>query len=135
VKDAEANDQHKSIIGALKVTAPEWGFEQINFVVGNRGSVVESDFYTKLKNLDIQEGTKDKLFADHVTQACEAHNRVIVSILQQVQGGTRQITEGSREHIGHSVHVSPQSPEDGHVYCILLIRITFCHVSENLPLC
>jgi len=49
VKDAEANEQHKSIIGALKAAAPEWEFEQINFVVGSRGSVVESDFYTKLK--------------------------------------------------------------------------------------
>jgi len=28
----------------------------------------------------------------------------------------------------------PQSPEDGHIYCILLIRIAFCHMSENLPL-
>ena len=69
------------------------------------GSVVESDFYTKLKKLDIQEGTKDKLFADHVTQVCEAHNRVIVSFLQQVQGGTRPTTEGSRENIEHNVHV------------------------------
>ena len=34
-------------------------------MVGNRGSAVESDFYTKLKKLDIQEGKKDKLFADH----------------------------------------------------------------------
>ena len=24
----------------------------------------------------------------------------------------------------------PQSPEDGHIYCILLIRIAFCHESE-----
>ena len=24
-----------------------------------------------------------------------------------------------------------QSPEDGHIYCILLIRITFCHVLKN----
>ena len=48
---AEANEQHKSIIGALKAAAPEWEFEQINFVVGNRGSVVESDFYTKLNSL------------------------------------------------------------------------------------
>jgi len=31
VKDAEANEQHKSIIGALKAAAPEWEFEQINF--------------------------------------------------------------------------------------------------------
>jgi len=75
VKDAEANEQHKSIIGALKATAPEWEFEQINFVVGNRGSVVESDFYTKLKKLDVQEGKKDNFVADHVTQVCKAHNR------------------------------------------------------------
>ena len=50
MKDAEANEQHKSIICALRA-APEWEFEQINFVVGNRGSVVETDFYTKLKSL------------------------------------------------------------------------------------
>ena len=68
---------------------PEWEFEQTNFVVGNRGSVVESDFYTKLKKLDIQEGKQGKLFADHVTQVCEAQNQVIVSFLQQVQRGTR----------------------------------------------
>ena len=76
-------------------------------MVGNRRSVVENDFYTKLKKLDIQEGKKHKLFADHVTQVCEAHNRVIVSFLQQarVQGGTRPTTEGSRENIGHIVHV------------------------------
>jgi len=105
VKDAEAHEQHKSIIGALKAAAPEWEFYQINFVVGNHGSVVESDFYTKHKKLDIQEGKKDKLFADHVTQVCEAHNLVIVSFLQQVQGGTRPTTEGSRENIRHNVHV------------------------------
>jgi len=55
-------------------------------VVDNCGSIVESDFYTKLKKLDVQEGKKDKLFADHATQVCEAHNRVILSFLQQVQG-------------------------------------------------
>jgi len=44
VKEAEANEQHKSIISALKAAAPKWEFEQINFVVGNRGSVVESNF-------------------------------------------------------------------------------------------
>jgi len=44
VKEAEANEQHESIIGALKAAAPKWEFEQISFVVGNRGSVVESDF-------------------------------------------------------------------------------------------
>jgi len=102
---AGANEQHKSIIGAFKAASPKWKFEQITFVVGNRGSVVEfneSDFYTKLKKLDVQEGKKDKLSSG--TQVCEAHNRVIVSFLQQVQGCTRPITEGSREHIGHNVH-------------------------------
>ena len=70
-------------------------------MVGNRrsGLVAENDCYTKLRKLDVQEGKKDKLFADHVTQACEAHNRVIVSFLQQVQRGARPTTEGSREII------------------------------------
>jgi len=58
VKEAEANEQHKSIISALKAAAQEWEVEQTTFVVGNRGSVVESDFYTKLKKLDIQEEKK-----------------------------------------------------------------------------
>ena len=105
VKEAESNEQHKSIIGALKVAFPEWEFEHFKFVVDNRRSVFESDFYTKLKKLDIQEGKKDKLFADHVTRVCEAHIRVIVSFLQQVQGGTRPTKEESRENIGHNVHV------------------------------
>jgi len=35
-------------------------------VVGNGRSIVESDCYTKLKKLDVHEGKKDKLFADHV---------------------------------------------------------------------
>jgi len=105
VKEAEANKQHQSIIGALRAAALKWEFKQINFVVDDRGSIVESDFYTKLKNLHVQEGKKDKLFTDYATQACEAHSRVIVSFLQQVQGGARPTTEGSRENIGHNVHV------------------------------
>jgi len=66
VKEAEANEQHKCIISALKAGAPEWEFEQINFVVVNRGSVAESDFYTKLKMLDVQVGKKDKLLTVYV---------------------------------------------------------------------
>jgi len=57
-KEAEANEQHKSIIGALKPAAPKREFEQIIFVVDNRGSVVESDFYTKLKTLDYKKEKK-----------------------------------------------------------------------------
>jgi len=67
-------------------------------VVGNHGSVVESDFYTKLKKLDVQERNTDKIFADHVTQVCKAHNQVIVSFPQQVQGFARENNE-------HNVHV------------------------------
>ena len=42
VNEAKANEQHKIIIGALKAAGPEWKFRQINFVVGNHGSDVES---------------------------------------------------------------------------------------------
>jgi hypothetical protein len=59
VKETEANEQHKSIISALKAAAPKWEFDQINFVVDNRRSVVEGNFYTKLQNFDVQEGKKD----------------------------------------------------------------------------
>jgi len=48
----------QSIIGALKAAAPKWKFELIKFVVCNCGSVVESDLYTKIKKLDLQEGKK-----------------------------------------------------------------------------
>jgi len=105
MKEAEANEQHKNIIGALKVAAPEWEFEQINFVLGNRGSVVESDCYSKIKKLDVPKGNKDKLFADHVTRLCQVHNRVILSFLQQAQGFAGTTTEESRENVGHNVHV------------------------------
>jgi len=98
-------DRRKGIIRVLRAAALKWEFEHIDFVVVNCGSVVKSDFYTKLKKLDVQEGKKDKLFANHVTQVCEAHDRVIVFFLQQVQGFARPTTEGSRENIGHNVHV------------------------------
>ena len=48
VKEDEADEQHKSIINALKASALEWMFEQINFVAGIRDAVVEDDFYSKL---------------------------------------------------------------------------------------
>jgi len=46
-------------------------------VVGNRGLDVESDFYTKLKTLDVQEGKNDKPFTDHLTQVCDSAKRTI----------------------------------------------------------
>ena len=92
-KSAEANKQHKSIFGALRAAAPKWVFEQIKFVVGNSGSVNIRDFYTKLIKFDVEEEKKHKLFADHVTQVCKAHDRVILSFLQQVQEFARSTTE------------------------------------------
>ena len=49
--------------------------------MGTHGSVVKRDFYIKLKKLDVQEGKKDTLFADHVTQVCvsEAYDQVMLS--------------------------------------------------------
>jgi predicted transcriptional regulator len=38
-------------------------FEQINFVAGRRGAVVEDDFYDKLERLSVQAGKKDKILA------------------------------------------------------------------------
>ena len=35
VKEDHANKQHRSIIEALRTAAPEWTFEQINFVQGD----------------------------------------------------------------------------------------------------
>jgi len=51
------------------------------------------------KSLMYNKGEK-KLFADHVTQACTAHNRVILSFLQQVQGDTRPTTRDRQRTLG-----------------------------------
>ena len=53
-EEDEANEQHRSIIEALRAAAPEWTFERINFVLGWRGAVVEDDFYNKLEKLNVQ---------------------------------------------------------------------------------
>ena len=36
--------------------------------------------------------------------------------------------------LGITIQDNLHTLEDGHIYCILLIRIAFCHVSKNLPL-
>ena len=61
VKEDEANEQHKSIMEVLKAAAPEWTFEQDNFVAGRRVAVAEDNFYNKLERLNIQAGKKDKI--------------------------------------------------------------------------
>ena len=61
VKEDEANEQHRSIIKALRAAAPEWTFEQIDFVTGRRGAEVEDDFYNKLEKLNVQAGERDEI--------------------------------------------------------------------------
>ena len=70
----ETNEQHRRIIEALRAAAPEWTFEQINFMAGRRGAVVEDDFYNKLEKLNVQAGNRDKILLAHVQCICEAHD-------------------------------------------------------------
>jgi len=76
----------------------------MNFVVGNRGSVVESDFCTKHNKFDVPKAKSNRLFANHVTQVCEAHDQVILSFPEQVKGFARVNIE-LRENIEHDVHI------------------------------
>jgi len=86
VKEHEANEQHKSIIEALKAAAPEWTLEQMNFVAGRRGAVEEDDFYNKLERLNVQAGKKDKIVAAHMQRICEVHDTVMRSYYLQILG-------------------------------------------------
>jgi len=70
VKEAEANEQNRSIIEALRAAAPEWTFEQINFVAGRCGAVVEDDFYNKPEKFNVQAGKRDKILLAHVQRIC-----------------------------------------------------------------
>jgi len=96
VKEDEANEQHRSIIEALKTAAPEWTFEQINFVAGRRGAVVKDDFYNKLEKLNVQAGKKDKIPLAHVQHICEAHDTVMRSYCQQIYMGRLGMTQRRR---------------------------------------
>jgi len=71
VKEDEADEQHRSIIEALRAAAPVRTFEQIDFVAGRRGAVVEDDFYNKLTRLSVQAGEKGQ--DSH--GACATHMR------------------------------------------------------------
>ena len=60
-------------------------FEQINFVAGRRGAVVEDDFYNKLEKLNAQAGKRDKILLAHVQHICKAHDTAMRSYYQQIQ--------------------------------------------------
>ena len=100
VKEAAAKEQHSSIIEVFRAVADGWAVEHVNFVVGNRGSVMEGDFYEKLEKLDVEAEKKDNIFSDHVTQICEAHDRVILSYLQQIHGSPGQMREDQEPTLG-----------------------------------
>jgi len=105
VKENEANEQHRSIIEALKAAAPEWTFEQINFVAGRHGAVVEDDFYNKLERLSVQAGKRDRILLAHVQRICEAHDTVMRSYYQQIHGSSGADVMTSMEKIGEQVYV------------------------------
>ena len=105
VKEDEVNKQHKSIVEALKVAAPEWTFEQINFVAGRCDAVVEDDFYNKLEKLNVQAGKRDKILSAHVQRICEAHDTVMRSYYQQIHGSSGADATTSMENIGEQVYV------------------------------
>ena len=71
----------------------------------------ESDFYTKLKKLDTQEGKKDKLFADHVTQVCEARNWVHACKASKLGPVERLWTQDGK--LGITIQDPPSGPESG----------------------
>ena len=63
----------------------------------------EGDFYDKLQKLDVQARKKDNIFSDHVTQVCEAHDRVILSYLQQIHGSPGADAKVSKDNNGQNV--------------------------------
>ena len=104
VKENEDNEQHQSIIETLKASAPEWTFEQINFVAGRRGALVEDDFYNKLERLNVQAGQRGEILTAHVQRICEAHDTVMRSYHQQIHGSSGADAM-SMENIGEQVYV------------------------------
>ena len=97
--------QHKSIIEALRAAALEWTFEQINFVAGRRGAVVEDDFHNKLKNLNVQAGKRDNILLAHAQRICKVHDTVMRSYYQQIHGSSGADATTSMENIGEQVYV------------------------------
>ena len=105
VKEDDDNEKHKSIIQALKAAAPEWTFEEINFVAGRRGAVAEDDFYNKLERLSVQAENKNKILASHVQRRCEAHDTVMWSYYQQIHESSGADATTSMENIEEQVHM------------------------------
>jgi len=80
-------------------------FELINFVAGRRIAVVEGNLYNKLARLSLQAGKRDKILAVHVQRICKAHDTVIRSHYQQIQGLNEADTTTSIKNIEKQVYV------------------------------
>ena len=91
------------IMEALRAAAPEWTFEQINFVAKRCGAVVEDDFYIKLKRLNVQARKRDKILLAHVERICEAHDTVMRPM--NIHGSSRADATTLMENIGEQVYV------------------------------
>jgi len=87
------------------VAALEWTFEQINFVAGRRGAVVEEDLYNKLEKLYVQAGKREKILLAHVQRICEAHDTIMRSYYQQIHGSSGADATMSIENIGEQVYM------------------------------
>ena len=79
--------------------------EQINFVAGRRGAVVEDNFCIKLERLSVQTEKKDKILEAHVHRICEAHDTVMRSYYQQIHGSSGADATTSMESLGKQVCV------------------------------
>jgi len=90
---------------SLRAAALEWTFEQINFVAGRRGAVVEDDFYNKLEKLNVQAGKRDKILLAHVQRICEVHDTVMRSYYQQIHGSSGADATTSMDNIGEQMYV------------------------------
>ena len=88
-----------------EASSRRWMFEQINFVAGRRGAVVQDDLYNKLEKLSVQAGKKDKILLAHVQRICEAHDTVMRSYYQQIHGSSGADATTSMENIGEQVYV------------------------------
>ena len=90
---------HSQCKKVLRAAAPELTFEQINFVAGRRGAVVEDDFYNKLEKLNVQAGKRDKILLAHVQRICEAHDTVMRSYYQQIHSNAILLSANRRNAI------------------------------------
>ena len=91
IKEDEAIEQHKSIIEVLKAAAPEWTFEQNNFVAGRRGAVVEDGSKSSIHREKGQDSVG--ACATHMRSAWHS-NAILLSANTWVVWGWRDDVDG-----------------------------------------